>query len=73
MNSAQLSGPAARAASAGKAEPPRAVPGSSRELLLRAMVRTVARHGYAGASVSRVVAEAKVSRAAFYEHFANRE
>ena len=37
------------------------------------MVRTVARHGYAGASVSRVVAEAKVSRAAFYEHFANRE
>lgn len=33
---------------------------------------TVARHGYGGASVARVIERAGVSRATFYEHFADR-
>jgi AcrR family transcriptional regulator len=37
------------------------------------MVVTVARHGYAGATVSRVVEQAGASRATFYAHFSNRE
>ncbi|MDX6635469.1 MAG: hypothetical protein QOF06_1672 [Solirubrobacterales bacterium] len=37
------------------------------------MVHAAARHGHAGASVSRVVELAGASRATFYEHFANRE
>ena len=37
------------------------------------MVRTSARHGYCGASVDAVLAEAGVSRATFYRHFANRK
>jgi AcrR family transcriptional regulator len=44
-----------------------------RERLLGAMVRVAARHGYAGANVSRVVELAGTSRARFYEHFGNRE
>lgn len=49
------------------------VAGSSRERLLGAMVRAVAQYGYAGATVSRVIEVAGVSRATFYGHFANRE
>jgi AcrR family transcriptional regulator len=45
----------------------------ARQRLLAAMVETAAREGYGGATVSRVVARAGVSRATFYEHFDNRE
>jgi len=44
-----------------------------RRRLLAAMVVAAARHGYAGATVSRVVELAGVSRATFYEHFRRRE
>jgi AcrR family transcriptional regulator len=37
------------------------------------MIAAASLHGYAGASVSRVVAEAGVSRATFYEHFADKD
>ncbi len=37
------------------------------------MTEVAARHGYAEASVTRVIKRAGVSRATFYEHFANRE
>lgn len=53
------------------------VPASSasdhRQRLLAAMIHTVAREGYAGASVARVIARAGVSRATFYEYFSGRE
>jgi AcrR family transcriptional regulator len=41
--------------------------------LLRAMVEVAAADGYQGASVSRVVARAGISRRTFYELFASRE
>ena len=44
-----------------------------RDRLVEAMTRVAARHGYGGASVARVVKEAAVSRATFYQHFADRE
>jgi AcrR family transcriptional regulator len=37
------------------------------------MVRVASQHGYAGATVSRVVEVASLSRATFYEHFRSRE
>jgi AcrR family transcriptional regulator len=60
----------------GTRAPPRpvlAASGSSRERLLEAMVRVAGRHGYAAASVSRVIEGAGASRACFYQHFSNRE
>lgn len=45
---------------------------SQRERLLRAMVESVAEHGYEGTTVPRVVAAARVSRNAFYEFFADK-
>jgi AcrR family transcriptional regulator len=44
-----------------------------RERLLAGMVQAASRHGYARASVARVIEAAGVSRATFYEHFANKE
>lgn len=58
---------------AGVQRPGQVASGSGRERLLDAMVRTAARHGYGGASVSRVAELAGTSRGGFYEHFANRE
>ncbi|HWC49713.1 MAG TPA: TetR/AcrR family transcriptional regulator [Solirubrobacterales bacterium] len=40
---------------------------------MAAMVAVASHHGYGGATVSRVVEFAGVSRATFYEHFAGRE
>ena len=37
------------------------------------MTAVAARHGYGGATVARVIEQAGVSRATFYEHFADRE
>lgn len=44
-----------------------------RERLVEAMTVVAARHGYAEASVARVVKQAGMSRATFYEHFENRD
>jgi AcrR family transcriptional regulator len=44
-----------------------------RERLLQGMIQATARYGYDGASVARVVEQAGVSRATFYEHFSDRE
>ena len=44
-----------------------------RERLIEGMTQVAARHGYAGASVARVIEQAGVSRATFYEHFADKE
>ncbi len=46
---------------------------SQRERLLAAMTVVAARYGYGGASVARVVSQAGVSRATFYEHFADKQ
>jgi AcrR family transcriptional regulator len=46
---------------------------TQRERLLNGMVELAARHGYAGATVSAVIAEARVSRPTFYENFADRD
>jgi AcrR family transcriptional regulator len=43
-----------------------------RRRLTAAMVEVAARHGYPGATVTQVVEVARVSRATFYDHFANR-
>jgi AcrR family transcriptional regulator len=42
------------------------------ERIAHAMVTVAARHGYQGATVSRVLSEAGVSRATFYAHFRDR-
>jgi AcrR family transcriptional regulator len=44
-----------------------------RERLLRAVVAAVAEAGYAAVTVADIVRRAKVSRAAFYTHFAGKE
>jgi AcrR family transcriptional regulator len=40
---------------------------------MEGMVQATARHGYGGASVARAVEQAGLSRATFYEHFADRD
>jgi AcrR family transcriptional regulator len=51
---------------------PRGKP-SQEQRLKEAMIVTAARYGYGRASVARVVSQAGVSRATFYEHFADKE
>ena len=46
---------------------------AQRERLIRAVVAAVAELGYARVTVADVVARAKVSRAAFYRHFSDKE
>jgi AcrR family transcriptional regulator len=43
--------------------------GTQRERLLAAIVATVRREGYAGASVAKMIADAGVSRPTFYDYF----
>jgi AcrR family transcriptional regulator len=50
-----------------------AVRAFQRERLLRAVVAAVAEAGYAAVTVADIVRRAKVSRAAFYTHFADKE
>lgn len=50
-----------------------AAKGGQRDRLIEAMTQVAARQGYRDASVARVVEQAGVSRATFYEHFADRE
>ena len=53
----------------------RSVPAKAgpRERLVAGMTQAAARYGYKDASVARVVEQAGVSRATFYEHFADKE
>jgi AcrR family transcriptional regulator len=46
---------------------------TQRERLLAGMISTANRGGYAGASVSKVIGEAGVSRPTFYEYFEDRD
>ncbi len=45
--------------------------GSSHDRLLHAVTQVAARDGYAGLTVERVLATARVSRATFYQYFSN--
>jgi AcrR family transcriptional regulator len=47
--------------------------GTQRERLLTGMITAANREGYAGASVSAVIAEAGVSRPTFYDYFSERD
>ncbi|HWG15120.1 MAG TPA: TetR/AcrR family transcriptional regulator [Streptosporangiaceae bacterium] len=53
--------------------PAPAVQASQRERLLRAVVAAVAGSGYAAVTVGDIVKRARVSRAAFYTHFTDKE
>lgn len=53
--------------------PLRAVRASQRERLLRSVIASVADIGYAEVTVADIVRRAKVSRAAFYDHFTDKE
>src|SRR4051812_9417313 len=53
--------------------PAEAVRAAQRERLLRAIIATTAEHGYRKATIADVVRRAKVSRAAFYAHFTDRD
>lgn len=46
---------------------------TQRERLIAGMIAAANRHGYAGANVSRVIANAGVSRPTFYEYFADKD
>ena len=52
--------------------PPHVVRASQRERLLEAMLQSVAERGYAATSVPQVVADARVSRNAFYALFTDK-
>lgn len=53
--------------------PRRAVRASQRERLMRSVIAAVAESGYPVVTVAEIVRRAKVSRAAFYDHFAGKE
>jgi|HubBroStandDraft_1064217.scaffolds.fasta_scaffold336429_2 AcrR family transcriptional regulator len=50
-----------------------AVRASQRERLLRSVIAAVSESGYVAATVADIVRRARVSRAAFYAHFADKE
>jgi AcrR family transcriptional regulator len=52
---------------------PRAVRASQRGRLLRSVIAAVSESGYPAVTVADIVRRARVSRAAFYAHFANKE
>jgi AcrR family transcriptional regulator len=53
--------------------PPGDVHASQRERLLHSVIAAVAESGYPAVTIADIVRRAKVSRAAFYSHFANKE
>ena len=53
--------------------PPPAVRASQRERLLRSVIAAVSESGYPAVTVADIVRRARVSRAAFYAHFADKE
>lgn len=52
--------------------PKRDMPGSTRERILDAAAKTVARHGVGAATTKRIAAAAKVSEGSLYNHFADK-
>src|SRR5690348_12166043 len=53
--------------------PPEAVRAAQRERLLRSVIAAVAASGFSDVTVADIVRGARVSRAAFYAHFADKE
>src|SRR2546421_574475 len=53
--------------------PPPAVSASQRERLLRSVIAAVSERGYPAVTVADIVRRARVSKKAFYDHFANKE
>ncbi len=53
--------------------PPPAVRASQRERLLRSVIAAVSESGYPAVTIADIVRQAKVSRAAFYDHFTDKE
>src|SRR6266576_3093918 len=53
--------------------PPPAVSASQRERLLRSVIAAVSESGYPAVTVADIVRGARVSKAAFYAHFADKE
>ena len=53
--------------------PPPAVSASQRKRLLRSVIAAVSECGYQAVTVADIVRRARVSKKAFYEHFANKE
>jgi AcrR family transcriptional regulator len=53
--------------------PPAAVRASQRERLLRSVIAAVSESGYLAVTVADIVRRARVSRAAFYAHFTDKE
>jgi AcrR family transcriptional regulator len=53
--------------------PPSQVRASQRERLLRSVIAAVSESGYPAVTVADIVRRARVSRAAFYAHFADKE
>jgi len=53
--------------------PPPAVRAAQRERLLRSVIAAVSQSGYPAVTVADIVRAARVSRAAFYDHFTNKE
>jgi AcrR family transcriptional regulator len=53
--------------------PPETVRAAQRERLLRAVIAAVAESGYSSVTVASIVRGARVSRAAFYAHFSDKE
>ena len=56
-----------------RSQGPAAPKADQRRRLVVGMTQAAARHGYREASVARVVEQAGVSRATFYQHFADKE
>lgn len=53
--------------------PQAAVRGAQRDRLLRAVIAASAQHGYLRVRITDIVARARVSRAAFYNHFTDKD
>jgi len=53
--------------------PPPAVRAAQRERLLRSVIAAVSESGYPAVTVADIVRRARVSRAAFYDHFTDKE
>jgi AcrR family transcriptional regulator len=63
--------PTSKQSADGKSQAPRK--GTQRERLITAMIAVANRDGYARASVSAVIKQAKISKPTFYEYFQDRE
>jgi AcrR family transcriptional regulator len=65
--------PRSQSPKAAKTALPKGRRSTQRDRILAGMITAANRHGYAGASVSAVIAEAGVSRPTFYEYFEDRD